>query len=81
MTPIPVTSMPMRNWLAVLALAAAGYALTLYVFFPGVMTYDAKYIYIATKAAQPGDWQSPADGRDLEMDRSARARRRRACFS
>jgi hypothetical protein len=23
------------------------------------MTYDAKYIYIATKAAQPGDWQSP----------------------
>lgn len=49
----------MRNWLAVLALAAAGYALTLYVFFPGVMTYDAKYIYIATKAAQPGDWQSP----------------------
>ncbi len=42
-----------------LALVAAGYALTLYVFFPGVMTYDAKYIYIATKAAQPGDWQSP----------------------
>jgi hypothetical protein len=49
----------MRNWVTVLALAAAGYALTLYVFFPGVMTYDAKYIYIATKAAQPGDWQSP----------------------
>ncbi len=51
--------MPTRNRLVVLALAAAGYALTLYVFFPGVMTYDAKYIYIATKAAQPGDWQSP----------------------
>ena len=51
--------MPMRNGLAVLALAAAGYALTLYVFYPGVMTYDAKYIYLATKAAQPGDWQSP----------------------
>jgi len=50
----------MRNWVTVLALAAAGYALTLYVFFPGVMTYDAKYIYIATKAVQPGDWQSPA---------------------
>ena len=49
----------MRNWATVLAMATAGYALTLYVFFPGVMTYDAKYIYIATKAAQPGDWQSP----------------------
>ena len=49
----------MRNWLVVLALAVAGYALTLYVFYPGVMTYDAKYIYLATKAAQPGDWQSP----------------------
>jgi hypothetical protein len=49
----------MRNWATVLALVAAGYALTLYVFFPGVMTYDAKYIHIATKAAQPGDWQSP----------------------
>jgi hypothetical protein len=49
----------MRSWLAVLTLAAAGYALTLYVFYPGVMTYDAKYIYLATKAAQPGDWQSP----------------------
>ena len=57
--PIPATSMPMRNWAVVLAIAIAGYALTLYVFFPGVMTYDAKYIYIATKAAQPGDWQSP----------------------
>ena len=49
----------MRNWATLLALAAAGYVLTLYVFFPGVMTYDAKYIYIATKAVQPGDWQSP----------------------
>jgi len=50
----------MRNWVTVLVLVATGYALTLYIFFPGVMTYDAKYLYIATKAAQPGDWQSPA---------------------
>ena len=49
----------MRNGLVVLALAAACCALTLYVFYPGVMTYDAKYIYLATKAAQSGDWQSP----------------------
>ena len=48
-----------RNAL-ILALAAAGFALTLTVFYPGVVTYDAKYIYLATKAAQPGDWQSPA---------------------
>ena len=50
----------MRNWLIVAARSPPrGYALTLYVFYPGVMTYDAKYIYLATKAAQPGDWQSP----------------------
>src|SRR6186997_2176674 len=59
---IPVTSMPTPSWLVVLALAAAGYGLTLYVFFPGVMTYDAKYIYEAIPDRQPGDWQSPLMG-------------------
>jgi hypothetical protein len=49
----------MRNWAIALALVAIGYALTLYVFYPGVVTYDTKYIYLATKVAQPGDWQSP----------------------
>lgn len=48
-----------RNVMTVLALIAAGYALTLYVFYPGVMTYDAKYIYEAISDIQPGDWQSP----------------------
>lgn len=41
------------------ALVAAGFGLTLYVFHPGVMTYDAKYVYEAIFAPQPGDWQSP----------------------
>lgn len=49
----------MRSWATVAALAAAGYALTLYVFYPGVMTYDAKYIYEAIPDIEPGDWQSP----------------------
>ena len=66
----------MRNWLVVLALAAAGYALTLYVFFPGVMTYDAKYIYLADQSRAAGRLAIAGHGRDLEMDRSARARRR-----
>ncbi len=43
----------------VLPLAAAGYALTMFVFYPGVMTYDAKYVLEAIAHAQPGDWQSP----------------------
>jgi len=51
--------MPTRSWLTVLALVAAGYALTLYVFYPGVMTYDAKYIYEAIPDERAGDWQSP----------------------
>ena len=48
-----------RRDVLILALAAAGYALTLYVFYPGVMTYDAKYVLEAIAHAQPGDWQSP----------------------
>ena len=51
MRPIPGISMPLRDSanrlagmrLAVGALILAGYGLTLLVFYPGVMTYDAKY--------------------------------------
>lgn len=42
-----------------LALAAAGFALTLRIFYPGVMTYDAAYIYSYIAAGRAGDWQSP----------------------
>jgi hypothetical protein len=48
-----------RAPLALAALIAAGYGLTLLIFYPGVMTYDAKYVFedIANQAL--GDWQSP----------------------
>ncbi len=43
----------------VAALTLAGFALTLALFYPGIMTYDAKYVYLAI-AEGAGDWQSPA---------------------
>jgi hypothetical protein len=45
--------------LTILALAAAGFALTLIVFYPGVMTYDARYVYDGVTGGVVGDWQSP----------------------
>jgi hypothetical protein len=48
-----------RRRLPVLAIAAAGFALTLRIFYPGVMTYDAAYIYSYIAAGPAGDWQSP----------------------
>lgn len=45
-------------WLPV-ALTAAGYALTLFVFFPGIMNYDARYVYLDSQKGFYGDWQSP----------------------
>ena len=38
---------------------AAGFALTLYVFYPGVMTFDARYVYEYIAKGILGDWQSP----------------------
>ena len=46
--------------LAVLALLAGGYALTILVFHPGYITIDATYVYAASKDWRFGDWQSPA---------------------
>jgi hypothetical protein len=46
--------------LAVAALILAGYGLTLLVFYPGVMTYDAKYVFEDISKSVLGDWQSPA---------------------
>ena len=45
---------------AVAALILAGYGLTLLVFYPGVMTYDAKYVFEDIARTEWGDWQSPA---------------------
>jgi hypothetical protein len=43
----------------VVALALAGFALTLRVFYPGVMTWDAWYVHGDIATGQAGDWQSP----------------------
>jgi hypothetical protein len=43
---------------AALALSLAGFALTLALFYPGIMTHDAAYVYLGIKEG-PGDWQSP----------------------
>ena len=52
---------PMRRrlCLAVCALIAAGYASTLLIFYPGIMTYDAKFVYEDIAKGVLGDWQSP----------------------
>jgi hypothetical protein len=56
----------MRVWpetklapLLIAAMTATGFALTLYVFYPGVMTFDALYIYKDMAKGFFGDWQSP----------------------
>ena len=51
--------MPRRLCLAVAALIAAGYGLTLAIFYPGIMTYDAKFVYEDIAKGVLGDWQSP----------------------
>jgi hypothetical protein len=48
-----------RRALPVLALALAGFALTLRIFYPGVMTYDAWYVHADIAKGEMGDWQSP----------------------
>ena len=47
---------------AAAALLAAGYGLTLWIFYPGVMTYDAKFVYEDIAKGTLGDWQSPVMG-------------------
>jgi hypothetical protein len=41
---------------------AAGFALSVLVFYPGVMNYDARYIYADIAKGRFGDWQSPVMG-------------------
>src|SRR5256885_16922546 len=43
----------------ILALAAAGFALTVFLFFPGYLTNDASFIYQYMRDWRFGDWQSP----------------------
>jgi hypothetical protein len=53
------TGLTWRRALPVIALALACYALTLRVFYPGVMTWDAWYVHGDIAKAEVGDWQSP----------------------
>src|SRR5262245_27692295 len=43
----------------ILALAAAGLALTVFLFFPGYLTNDATFVYQYMREWRFGDWQSP----------------------
>jgi hypothetical protein len=56
---VAVDRLSLRRALPVLALAAACFALTLRIFYPGIMTYDAWYVHSYIAAGQAGDWQSP----------------------
>jgi hypothetical protein len=51
---------PRRSIVLVCALAAIGFGLTLWVFYPGVWTYDARFVYQDIAKGFRGDWQSPA---------------------
>jgi hypothetical protein len=51
---------PSRHSAFVLLTVAAGYALTVLVFYPGYSTADARYVYADAMAWHFGDWQSPA---------------------
>ncbi len=44
---------------AIAMMLAAAYALTLFVFYPGVMTYDAMFVHEDIAKGVLGDWQSP----------------------
>ena len=79
---IPGTSMPLspdrrsqrpwRAFLAITALIVAGYVLTIVIFYPGIMTYDAKFVYeyIATGVARR--LAVPCHDGAVESDRSGR---------
>jgi hypothetical protein len=49
-----------RSVLGILAMVAAGLGLTLLVFYPGVMTYDARFVHAYVTQGIMEDWQSPA---------------------
>jgi hypothetical protein len=45
--------------IAAFLLCVLGFALTLYVFYPGVMNYDSRYVHSYIGQNPLGDWQSP----------------------
>ena len=49
----------LRRALPIVALSLLGFALTLRIFYPGIMTYDAWYVHADAAKGEFGDWQSP----------------------
>jgi hypothetical protein len=52
-------SQPRFLMASVAALLAIGFGLTLLIFYPGVMTFDSKYLHEYAMKGTMGDWQSP----------------------
>ena len=50
---------PRLLMISVAVLLAAGFGLTLLIFYPGVITYDARFVYEDIAKGTMGDWQSP----------------------
>jgi hypothetical protein len=48
-----------RRYGLIAVMAVVGFAVTAWLFYPGVMTYDAKYVYLDMLKGFRGDWQSP----------------------
>ena len=57
--PAPPETRARRSALPIAAMMVAGFALTLLVFYPGVMTYDARFVHEDIAKGTLGDWQSP----------------------
>jgi len=55
----PAISTLSRRSVLLVALIAAGFGLTLLVFYPGVWTYDVRFVYQDIAKGFRGDWQSP----------------------
>jgi hypothetical protein len=54
-----VLSQPRFLMACVAVLLAIGFGLTLLIFYPGVMTFDSKYLHEYAMKGTMGDWQSP----------------------
>jgi hypothetical protein len=53
------TTLSQRSIALVIAMIVVGFGLTLLVFYPGVWTYDARFVYQDIAKGFRGDWQSP----------------------
>jgi hypothetical protein len=56
---MPAARESRRAAFLIVGLAAAGFAFTVYVFYPGILTFDSLYIYKDMAKRAFGDWQSP----------------------